>query len=581
MEYLGEDPHLAYHMARAVVAGIQSQGVVACAKHYINNAQEGPGHNGRLAVSENVPDRAQHELYLPPFAGAVDAEVGAVMCAYNLINGTYACENGPALALLKGSAADGAGGLGFRGWVMSDWGATHSTVPSALAGLDQEMSGSGYFGDALAQAITAGQVPQARLDDMVLRILTSLFAAGVFDRHDYGTLADTVTSPAHSSLARRLAAEATVLLRNDVGALPINVAALRGQTVAVVGDENTVAGSGSGGVVGYNPVTPLAAIAARLAGTGVGVTNATYVSATCGCAQCEAQTPVVAQSQIDRAVEAARGAALAIVSVVTSSGEGYDRDSLSLGESQEALVAAVVAVCPQTVVVVRAPGAVTMPWATFAAAILLQLLPGQEAGAALADVLFGDVDPSGRLPLSFPAGEGPGDTWLASAAQYPGVATGGIGPATWNATYSEDLLVGYRWFDAAGVTPAFPFGFGLSYTTFAFSALEVQGQISATANASIGFTVTNTGIRQGAAVPQLYLAFPAAAGEPPQVLRGFVKVALDPGRSQRVSLPLSLADASVWDTAAQRWRGFAGIFGVIVGVSSRDLRLNGTVTVEA
>lgn len=308
----------------------------------------------------------------------------------------------------------------------------------------QEMAGSGYFGDALAQAVANGTVPQSRLDDMVLRILTGLFTAGVFDRHDYGNLTANVTSQKHSDLAKSVAAEATVLLHNAGGFLPLNASALQGKTVAVIGNENTVAGSGSGGVVGYALTTPFSSIRARLAGTGATVLNASFWNANCGATQCEFQTPAVAQADIDRAVELARGADVAVVSVVTSSGEGYDRDSLGLGDSQNELVASVLAVCPSVVVAVRAPGAVVLPWRQNATATLLQMLPGQASGDALAAVLFGDMEPSGRLPVSFPASDDRSDSWLQSASQFPGldIPGGGATGATWAANYSEGLLVG-------------------------------------------------------------------------------------------------------------------------------------------
>lgn len=602
MEYMGEDPHLAYHMAGAMVRGVQSEGVVACTKHYVDNAQEGPGHNGRLSVSENVGERAQHELYLQPFAGAVDAGTGAIMCSYNLINGTYACENAHTLGLLKnGSGASTVGsGLGFEGWVMSDWGGTHSTVSSALAGLDQEMSGSDYFGAALGNAISQGQVPQARLDDMVRRILTALFRVGAMDRKDYGNLTSNVRSHEHDALARNLAAESTVLLRNENGALPLNIAALKGHSIAVIGDENTVAGSGSGGVVGYTVKTPSHALTARLRGTGVTLLNATYWSPVCGCNQCEQQTPTVTPKQIELAQVVARNATVALVSVVTSSGEGYDRDSLGLGDTQEQLINAVAAVCAQTIVVVRSPGAVTMPWLNSTAAVVLQLLPGQEVGSALVDVLFGDnpLAPSGRLPLSFLQSDDPEDSWLASPAQYPGIATNSSsGPPSWNATYNEGLLIGYRWFDAKARNPLFAFGYGLTYTTFKYSNLKTSGATSivdttslhvssnstSSANSTtvVEFTITNTGNRAGAEVAQLYLSFPAEAGEPPYVLRGFAKRLLGIGESAIITLLLNEQDFSVWDTLASDWRVWPGNFGVAVGGSSRDLRLYSTLEVKA
>jgi beta-glucosidase len=264
------------------------------------------------------------------------------------------------------------------------------------------------------------------------------------------------------------------------------------------------------------------------------------------------------------AVDAAKGADVAVVCVSTPSSEGVDRASLALSPIDDALVSALTNAQPNTVVVLHNPGAVLMPWASSAGAVLSSWFPGQEMGNALADVLWGDVNPSGRLPLTFPMSDT--DTPMQTPEQYPGV--------NGTVTYTEQLLIGYRWWDATGRTPLFPFGHGLSYTTFVYSGLTVD-TASAAPSILVTATVTNTGNRSGTEIAQLYIGFPASAGEPPLVLRGFSDLSLSPGEYALASFELSPHDISTWDTLSYSWQVAHGTFNVAVGASSRDLRLSG------
>ena len=604
-----------------------------------------------------------------------------------------ACENSATLGDLKNPR-----GLNFSGWVLSDWGGVHSTVPAALAGLDVEMPGASFFGAALAAAVASGEVPLALIDDKVLRILTPMFAQGLFDIPQQGHADSNVSSARHGALARTLAAAGTVLLKNSPGVLPL----ARPASILVVGgaahDDPYCCGRGSGGLIPPYVVDPLAGITAR-AGPGVNVTyqssppffqNITtwfapsrgdhFLDFTCeecfdlyaavrvegyasaapcpalGCVQLSlwynsatssnlvlldgmappapgysyvrplgyalplnysgavATAPLELWRGVDtptgrppnshvdfwtlscaasRAEAAARGytrvAALAllpldpaalppppapdaeavVVVVATGSGEGSDRESLSLSAQDDALVASLVAALPgRVIVVVNGPGAVLMPWAPLAGAIIFQWYPGQEMGNALADVLWGDVNPSGRLPLTFPAREADGP--LQSPEQYPGV--------NGTVVYSERLLIGHRWWDAAGVAPLFPFGHGLSYTSFAYSGLAVDAATAAPA-VRVSFFVQNVGAVAGKEVAQLYLAFPASAGEPPLVLRDFAALPLAPGERTLVEFVLDARAYSVWSVEAYAWQPVAGgAYGVSVGASSRDIRLTGSFT---
>jgi beta-glucosidase len=544
-EGFGEDPELAAQMAAAIVRGIQGQGVIATAKHFIDNDQE----TNRTTISAVVDGRTQHEIYLPPFRACVDAGVGAVMCSYNRVSGTYACENPDAMSgWLKGE-------LAFAGWIMSDWDATHSTVASAQAGLDMEMPDSQYFGLDLTSAVNSGAVDASRLDDMVQRVLTSMFALGLFDRTPTGSTTADARSDAHTALAREVAAEGLVLLKNAGGILPLDGSALG--SIAVIGAADDAGaifqGGGSAAVSGTTGVTPLAGITTR-AGASVTVSFAAGGS------------PSFAD-----AIALADQSDVAIVVVAVTSSEGIDRATLSLPGDEDALVSAVAQANSHTIVVAYAPAQILMPWADQAAAILFGGLPGETEGDALASVLFGDVNPSGKLPMTF--AQNAGDYPVQGAAQYPGI--GG------SVTYSEESLVGYRAFDATGTSPLFPFGHGLSYTTFAYSSLAVDPLATdPTGTVTVSFDLANTGAVAGAEVAQIYLGLPVETSEPPWELKAFRRVSLDAGATQHVTVSLDSSDYSFFSAGDQRWLACPGTYSVRVGSSSRDIRATGAFQIQ-
>jgi beta-glucosidase len=570
-DYMSEDPYLAGQGAAAEVRGIQSNPVIATVKHYVANSQE----TNRMTVSSDIDQRTLHEIYAAPYEAAVRAGAGAVMCSYNRINGVYACENRDTLTTILRHQ------FGFDGFVMSDWGATHSTVAAANAGLDVEMGlGPGQFFSApLKAAVQAGQVPTARLDEMVTGIVATMFRIGIFDHPaaaEPGASRANVSRRRDVALARTIAEDGTVLLEDRHHVLPLTG---RGQKIAVIGPgagpqgaAQFYNGAGSSHVpeLGYRSdvVSPLAAITRRAAARGDVATH-TDGSSTAA------------------AVAAARAARVAVVFVGSEDSEGVDRSTLDLGSGncsitgcvrgpidQDRLVSRVAAANPHTVVVLNTSGPVLMPWRNRIEGLLEAWYPGQQDGNAIAALLFGDVDPSAKLPETFPASRQ--DLPTQTARQYPGVADAAGVP---QAVYSEGLLVGYRWYDAKRIAPLFPFGFGLSYTTFSLHGLRVAGAGGRGPIAKVSFDVTNTGSRAGAEVAQLYVADPASAGEPPRQLKGFAKVALRPKARRRVTLALDFSSFAHWSSAARRWQVTPGCYRILVGSSSRDLPLSSTAAV--
>lgn len=541
-EGYGEEPDLSGAMAAAAINGIQSQGVIATAKHFVCNDQE----TQRTLISSDADERTRQEIYYPPFLASVRAGAGAVMASYNRVNSRYACESEALNATLKKL-------WGFNGFVMSDWGATFSTVAGMDNGLDMDMYTYHFPASNITNAIQWGNVPASELDGMVNRILTTMFQFGVFDNPPTGNLSSTATNSANIQFARSAAAEGTVLLENSGGLLPLGSSV---HSIAVIGSVASVApistGGGSASVTLPYNITPLAGITTR-AGGGITVSYAQGDGAS-----------------VSQAVQLATNSDVAIVCVGQQTSEGSDRTSLSLPSGQDALVSAVAAANPHTIVVLYSSSATLMPWAGQVAAVLVAWYPGQENGNALAQVLFGDVNPSGKLPVTIPPSANQVPT--SAAAQFPGV--------NGHVSYSEGLQIGYRWYDANNVTPLFPFGFGLSYTTFGYSNLTVSA-VSPSGQVQIGFDLTNTGNLTGAEVPELYLGFPPAAGEPPKLLKGFQKISLLPGQTQHVIFNLDWEDLANWDATARGWMVTPGVFQALVGASSRDVRLTGSFTVAS
>lgn len=545
-ESYGEDPYLNARMAVAEIRGIQSQGPIADANMYLTMNQE----SDRFKENSIVDERTLQEIYLPPFAAAVErGSVGTIMCAYVKTNGIYSCEHRDLLINMLRDQ------LHFSGWVMSDWGATHSTVASANNGLDQEMPGDKYYGSALKAAVQSGQVSEATVDEHVRRILFTMFSHGLFDKDQTGNWSADVRSPEHDRFARAVAEQGTVLLKNSGGLLPLT----RKETIAVLGAAGGTApkaeGGGSSAVIPPYVISPRDGIQAR-AGANVRVLYADG-------------------SNLDEAVRVARSADVAIVFVNTEESEGRDRPNLELPGNQNQLIAAVAAVNKKTIVVLDTGGPILMPWIDTVAAVLEAWYPGQEDGNAIAAILYGDIDPSAKLPLTFPRTASAIPT--AQTQQWPGVDGRSV--------YSEKLNVGYRWYDATGTKPLFPFGFGLSYTTFKISHLAVTPSHLASTRAGeepgeveVKLDMTNTGRRKGAEVVQIYVADPAANGEPPRQLRAFAKVHLNAGETALVTLKLDARSFSIYDSATKRWKVPDGVYEIYAGSSSRNLPLHASVT---
>ncbi|MFI6076423.1 glycoside hydrolase family 3 C-terminal domain-containing protein [Actinoplanes sp. NPDC051343] len=540
-ETYGEDPYLSGQMATADVKGIQSQGVMASVKHAAVYNIEHP------AGTVTVDERTLQEIYLPAFQTAVQQGAPAsVMCAYSVVNTVPACQNP---ALLNVGLYQQAG---FGGFVESDWGGTHSTVESANAGLTMEMPNGYFFADFLKQAVQAGTVTSQTLDTMVSRVLTQMFAFGLFDKAPSGSLGANVTTPAHVQVALRGAQEGTVLLKNT-GILPLSTGGL--SSIAVIGIDGGAGtqtiGGGSATVRSSATVWPLTGIQNRVAGTGVTV----------------AYDEGTNQSS---AVSLAQKSSVAIVFASDNYGnEEHDSDTINLPNNQDALISAVVAANPRTVVVLNNNAGIAMPWLSQVPAVFEGFYDGQQWGAAIAGLLFGDVNPSGKLPMTFATSLSavPAST----AAQWPG-ANGSV-------QYSEGLNVGYRWYDAKNVTPMFPFGFGLSYTSYTFSDLHVSALSNGVA--TVTATVHNTGSRAGTEVAQLYVGNPASDGEPPHQLKGFQRITLAAGASGTVTFQVPARDLAHWETSSHSWKTTAGSYQILVGDSSRNLPLTGTLSAPA
>jgi beta-glucosidase len=696
-ETFGEDPYLTSQMVVPEVLGMQSQKVIAVVKHFAANDQD-YGRVGRNPhwenIDEHITQKALHEIYLPAFKAAVQkGHAGAIMCAYDQINGQFSCNNAWLLGNLRR--------WGFNGYIIPDAGfAQRSPLAAGLAGVDDLSPAS-----EVEKLIQSGKLPADTLDKAVFHFLTSNFQMGIYDDPPRGNANANVSTAAHVRLSEQIAADGAVLLKNQGNVLPLTS---KVKSIAVIGDDAgphvlvMETGSPEVHVMPASLSVPLNAIRAR-AGQAVKVTYArgtlgigplpaiptdcltppsgsqghgllaqyyssgdwsgapvvtrvdptinfaglpvpqlapahagrgmaalfrmplwsatwngtlvptatgTYVFSVTGGGTAELYVndrAVVSMMAVDmprtsqgtirlyanhpvpielkyssesnllgrgiqvgwappdprmmqQAVDAARQADVAIVFAAKSMGEGHDDITLELPGDQNALIEAVARANPHTIVVLHTSNPVAMPWLDHVAAVIEAWYPGEEAGDSLAEVLFGDVDPSGRLPMTFPRNmhQGPATNFL----EYPG--------DFFTVNFDEGVLVGYRWYDAKHQKPLFPFGFGLSYTTFKYSDPRLSGSgVSRTATV----TVTNTGSRAGADVAELYLAFPPAAKEPPRQLKGFEKVSLNPGQSKTVSFSLNRSSFSAWDSLNNRWRVYGGTYTVEIGSSSSDILL--------
>jgi beta-glucosidase len=539
-ETYGEDPYLAGQITSAEVDGLQSQGVMADVKHVAAYDQEQYPNGGD---DETVGQQALEELYLSPFQRAVaQSAPGSMMCSYAVVNSAPSCANAD---MLQHGLNDQAN---YGGFVISDWGAAGNAVSDAEGGMDIAMP----FSDASAvtTALANGTLSQATVNAIVARILTQMFAFGMFDNPASGSLSATVTTAAHQQTALQLGEEGTVLLKNN-GVLPLNPAG--NETVAVIGTDGgagvELAGGGSGGVDSANTVWPLTGIQNVL-----GTSKVTYTAGDDN-----------GTANIGQAVAAAKAATDAIVYVSAPEGEESDLTTLDLSNTDESMIQQVAAANPNTIVVINSGSPVVMPWLNNVAGVFENWYGGGETGAATAALIFGAANPSGKLPVTFPASlsQVPAQT----TAQWPGTPTGPV--------YSEGVNIGYRWYQSQNITPAFAFGFGLSYTKFSFSNLNVGG-FNANGTATATATITNTGSVAGADVAQLYVGDPAASADPPQQLRGFQRVTLNPGQSSTVSFPLTIHDLASWSSTDNQWEAKAGSYSIKVGDASNNLPLTGS-----
>ncbi|MEV5978302.1 glycoside hydrolase family 3 N-terminal domain-containing protein [Streptomyces sp. NPDC052114] len=666
-ETFTEDPLLAADLVAEEIRGIQGEGLIATVKHFALNNQE----KDRMSIDVRADERTMHETELRGFEAAVRAGTGAVMGAYNKVNGTFACENKP---LLDDVLRDR---WGFDGWVMTDWSAQHSTAAALAAGLDMEMPDGAHYGDALKRAVENGGVPEAHLDRSLRRIL------GVMER--FGLLDDSVPRrpdrdpAAGAAVAREVAEAGATLLRNAHGTLPLTGRAAR--DIAVIGPTGRypfVSGGGSAHVVPDRADSPLDALTER-AGSGARVTYAlgedlygkeiprsaltpafdteeqrvgagkewtyegtltldeadawTFVihysgarptvelagaelfppvpgvgeffsgglvsSAPDGLNVRRATVPLTGgghrlritarggdqgqtfrirrvtaatrAADVAEAVRVARGAHGVVLFAYEDATEGQDRASLALPGHQEALIRAVTAVNPRTTVVLNTSSATSMPWLERTAAVLQMYYPGQEGAAATAAVLFGDCDPGGRLTQTFPADDAHHPT-AGDPRRYPGVD--GV------EEYSEGIRVGYRWYDAEGVRPLFPFGHGLSYTTFAYSDLTVR-RVSGP-GVDVSFVVRNTGARDGVSVAQVYLG-PSPdlrQAQADRALAGYRRVALRAGERRRVTVRVDERALSAWDAERHVWQLGTGRRAFHVGTSAREVILSATIDIK-
>jgi beta-glucosidase len=570
-EYMGEDPILAGRMVGSVMKGLQAQHVIGDIKHYALNDQE----SGRNAVNVNIDKRAARESDLLAFEiGLQESDAAAVMCSYNRVNGDYGCENKYLLTdVLKKD-------WNFKGFVLTDWGGAHSAAKASAAGLDHEEPGWIFYGDDLKQAVESGKVPATELDDHVHRILRAMFATGVIDDPPQRSVVDVAGG---LQVAQRIAEQSIVVLKNDHAQLPLDASKIH--SIAVIGphaDVGMISGGGSAQVdpPGGNailppgkgqtrwqepvwfPTSPLKSIAAKAPAANVRFNSGADPAAAAALAQ---------------------AADVAIVFAYQWESEGMDLDSLALPEHQDDLIARVAAANPHTIVVIESGGPVTMPWVNQVSAILEAWYAGSKGSDAVANLLFGDANPSAKLPLTFPKSEVdlPHPTVVKPPKATTGAARQGwkriaAGLPAFQVRYDEGVKVGYKWYDAENKPVLFPFGHGLSYTTYSYSNLKV----TPVKNPRVNFTVTNTGDRAGAEIAEVYASLPAAAAEPPKRLVGWSKVKLNAGESKEVAVEVDPKYLSIFNVEQNGWQLLPGTYTFLVGGSSQILPLKESVNLQ-
>jgi len=569
-EYAGEDPLLAGTVVGHLMRCEQAEHVIGDIKHYAMNDQE----TGRNIVNVTISKRAMQETDLLAFHIGLDlAKPGAVMCAYNRINGDYACENSYLLHdVLKQS-------WGFPGFVISDWGGTHSTVKASAAGLDQEQPMADFFGPALHDAVKAGTVPMADIDDHARRVLYAEFAAGIVDFPDARSVVDVLGG---MEIAQRIEEKSIVLLKNEHAVLPLDTSRVR--SIAVIGghaDVGMVSGGGSaqvdppgGNVIAgpgkgaarwqahvWFPTSPLKALRAKFP---------------------NAQITFASGNDLAEAAAVAKSADVALVFAAQWQSEGADLANLSLPDNQDALIERVATANPHTVVVLETGTAVTMPWLNKVEGVVEAWYAGSSGHTALVNVLSGAVNPSAKLAMTFPMTEAdlPHPVISALSAEDKGAGSGSPKDqarmqSKYAMQYDEGVLVGYKWYEAKHKQPLFPFGYGLSYTTFGYSGLTVDNT-----HRTATLTLRNTGARAGVEIAQVYVTLPDAAGEPFQRLVGWQRVALAAGESKTVTVTLDARVMSVFNEASGAWSLLPGSYKVAAGPSSAETPLHGALLVQ-
>ena len=580
-EYMGEDPFLSSRMVVPYIQEVQKNGVAACVKHFALNNQEEHRHGIDVAVD----DRALYEIYLPAFKAAVhEGGAWAVMGAYNKYKGEYCCHNQYLLNdILKRDWA-------FDGVVVSDWGGTHDTKQAAENGLDMEFGSwtdglswgasnaydNYYLAAPYLDMLRKGEASTATLDDKVRRVLKLIFRTAMNTQKPFGSM----NSPEHLAAARRIAGEGMVLLKNDGGVLPIDLG--KAKTIAVVG-ENAIkmmtVGGGSSSLKVQHEYTPLEGIRAAADGKAEVIYERGYVGDVTGdyngvktgqdLSEKRSETQLIAD-----AVAAARKAdAVIFVGGLNKSDhqdcEGADRLQYGLPYAQDRVIEALAEANPNLAVVIVSGNAVAMPWIGRVPAVLEAWFSGSEAGNALADVVFGAVNPSGKLPFTFPVRLE--DNSAHALGEYPG---------TDKVTYNEGIFVGYRWHDKEQLKPLFAFGHGLSYTTFDIANVQAdRTTLAANGRIRVSADVTNTGSRPGAEVVQLYIGDEESSlPRPVKELKGFQKIALDPGQTQTVTFEITPDMLQYYDDAKGAWVAEPGAFTAYVGAASDDIR--GTAAFE-
>jgi beta-glucosidase len=549
-EYFGEDPYLASRMAVGVVEGMQSQNVIATVKHFVANNMEYDRHH----VNAVIDERTLREIYLPAFEAAVrEAHVGAVMDAYNLVNGEHLTQNAHLnIEILKHEWA-------FDGILMSDWGATYNGIAAANAGLDLEMPSAVFMTPAnLLPAIQQGQVPVATIDDKVRRILRKAIQFGFLD-HEQTDKSIPLDDPRSREVAREEARESMVLLKNDGSLLPLDKAKIK--TIAVVGPDADPAVIGGGGSSQVEPFTSTSFLA--------GIRN--YLGTRVKVLHAAVHAKQVRAAELQSLVTAADAVVLCVGFDPNTEGEGADR-TFALPPGQDELIRQVASLNKNVIVVITAGGNVDMSaWIDRVPAILQAWYPGQEGGAALADILFGDYSPSGKLPASFERRWQDNPTFHSYYEQ-----------ADKRVAYSEGIFLGYRYYDRSKTKPLFPFGFGLSYTNFQYRDLQISPRESSSPDSvAVSFDVKNVGHRAGAEVAELYVGDShSSVPRPVKELKSFARVVLQPGEERKVSLTLNRRSFAYYDVKNKDWAAEPGPFSILVGSSSAQIELSGSFTLN-